>query len=88
MSSRLLCRKKRRNLAENRTQWTISGVRRNFQDEKGSFRGKISIFGGKSTEYSMGCCIAKSSWLQVVLLQILYGKILMYVTLYKPMGTH
>lgn len=54
MSSRLLCRKKRRNLAENRTQWTISGFRRNFQDGKGSFRGKISIFGGKSTEYSIG----------------------------------
>ena len=54
MSSRLLCRKKRRNLAENRTQWTISGFRRNFQDGKGSFRGEISIFGGKSTEYSIG----------------------------------
>ena len=46
MSSRLLCRKKQRILAEKRTQWTISGVCRNFQDER-------AVFGGKSTEYSI-----------------------------------
>ena len=40
MSSRLLCRKKRRILAENRTQWTISGcfrMREEFSGENQRF---------------------------------------------------
>ena len=83
MSTSLLCRKKGRFLAENRMQWTISGFFRMREEFSGQ---KSLLLGGNQPDTASGCCIAKSSCCQVVLLRILNGKTLMYITLYKLMG--
>ena len=56
--------------------------------KRGSLRGQISVFRGKSTGYSIGMLYRQIDMAPGGALQILYGKILMYITLYKPMGPH